>query len=369
MRNDDADTIRALPMSTTRHRVRAAGLCLLAGAAVLAAAVAANPAATRPTSGAIVAPSRIAPTLALDDDHPIQNKAGLTRAAATGAPGYVLMDRHLIGETPIGLNVWVNPKAPHRSAIAVRASRTVTELRRLGLPVRWRGYGTPKAAEGVVQINENQSGCQGGRNVIGMTWPYWMSLPNGDLYTYRANIALCPGLFTKYGSWQWDATIRHEIGHAVGLGHTNYVYRSSHQVMNAVTHNGVTRYRAGDVNGLRRLAANNNRVKSERPALGHFDRSSWTTGNRITFTGWALLTYYKPHHVIITLTDNGKVIARHATSVVRADVNKRYDPGHRTHGFSLSIPWHGGRHSYCVTATSPLNRVSVAHLGCVTWQG
>jgi hypothetical protein len=375
MRNHRVAPWPAVRTSIAGHRLRVSGLGLIAVAAALVAAVVAaavNSGPNRPFGGAVTAPRAVAPILAPDDDQPIKNTAGVaatTRlpSAAPSSPGYVLMNSRLIGETPGGLDVWVSPTAQHHGTIAQRATRAISDLSRLGVPIRWRGYGTPRAAEGVVQINENQSGCQGGPNVVGMTWPYWMSLPNGSLYTYRANVALCPQLFTKYASWQWDATVRHELGHAVGLGHTNYVYGGSYQDMNAVTHYGVTTYRAGDVNGLRHLAAGTARVRSAMAPAGTFDRSSWTAGNRLTFTGWSLLTYYKTRGVTITLTDNGRVAARAATTVVRADVNKRYDPGHRAHGFSVSIPWRGGNHSYCITSTSSVSRTSVARLGCVSW--
>ncbi len=343
-------------------------LVLLAVAAVLAGAVGISTPG-RPHGGAITAPAAAAPMAASDDEHPLAGTTGSHPAASGTGPGYVRLASHLVGLTPIGLQVWVDPRAAHHAAIASNASHAVSDMRRQGLNVRWRGYGRPRAAEGIVTIAENNSGCQGGSNVVGMTWPYWMALPGGDLYMYRATIALCPRLFTRYGSGQWAATVRHELGHAVGLGHANYVYRGSYQVMSWITHSGVSQYRAGDVNGIRALAAGSSRVKSEMAPLGHFDGSRWNASNNtIVLTGWALLRYYPGRGVTITVTDNGQVVSSGGTNVLRADVNRRYDPSQRRHGFSVAVAWPGGSHIYCVTATSTVNRAARANLGCVTWR-
>jgi hypothetical protein len=305
------------------------------------------------------------PFLAPNDEARASTGAG-AHVRGSGS-GYVDLDRHLIGETPKGLNVWVVAGSAHRTVIAKYAAASVRALRGFGLDVQWKGYGNPKLDEGVVTLRESRAGCSGGPHVVGVTWPSWNSLPNGDLYTVSARIALCPALFSGFGTWGPKATIHHEIGHAMGLGHTNYSYRGSYQVMNATIHKGVTTYQPGDANGLRTFAHNAQRVRDEIAPLGRFDDSSWDPANTITFTGWSLLQYDKTAGVRITLTDNGKVVRRVGTTVLRPDVNALYDPGNRAHGFSIVLPAKSGSHTYCVTATSTVDTAAKSDLGCTTW--
>jgi hypothetical protein len=313
---------------------------------------------------AIVRPAAAQP-MRVPADAALAPKSAHKREKGSG-PGYVYMTQRLIGETPGGLNVWVESGSAHRSEIAKYAASSVRRLRKFGLDVQWKGFGSPKAAEGVVTLRESNAGCSGGPNVIGMTWPYWNTLPNGDLYTDRAEIALCPTLFTNYGTWVTRATIHHELGHAMGLGHTAYEYDGSYQVMNPVATKGVSSYRAGDANGLRRLARHAQQVRDEIAPIGRFDDST-VSGKDLTFTGWALLQYGKNVGVTIKVTDNGKVVRRSATTVLRQDVNSQYDHGDRTHGFSVSVPAQSGKHTYCVTAVSSVDSVAKSQLGCVTW--
>jgi hypothetical protein len=312
---------------------------------------------------AIVRPAPAHPVRVSDNGAP--ESAGRAHANGSG-PGYVYMTQRLIGETPGGLNVWVEAGSAHRSEIAKYAKASVRALRGFGLDVQWKGYGHPQSGTGVVTLRQSNAGCSGGPNVIGMTWPYWNSLPNGDLYTDHAQIALCPTLFANYDSWVAKATVHHELGHAMGLGHTAYEYDGTYQVMNPVATKGVTTYQAGDAAGLRRLARQATQVRDEIAPIGRFDDSTMS-GKDLTFTGWALLQYGKKVGVTINVTDNGKVVRQAATTVLRHDVNSQYDHGDRTHGFSVSVPAQSGKHTYCVTAVSSLDSVAKSQLGCVTW--
>jgi hypothetical protein len=328
----------------TRYAGLVAG-CLSVAVALGASGGTSSAASHRPAAmqhGAIVRPAA-APPVRVSADAAQAPTSAHARAKGSG-PGYVYMTQRLIGETPLGLSVWVAAGSGHRGEIAKYAAASVRALRGFGLNVHWKGYGTPKATDGVVTLRESSAGCSGGTGVIGMTWPYWNRLPNGDLYTDSAEIALCPTLFANFGSWVAKATIHHELGHAMGLGHTNYTYGGSYQVMNAVVHKGVTTYRSGDANGLRQLAGNAQRVRDEIAPIGRFDASS-QTGKDLDFTGWALLTYGKKVGVTIKVTDNGKVVRRATTTVLRKDVNSQYDPGDRTHGFAVSVPAQSGQHT------------------------
>jgi hypothetical protein len=295
--------------------------------------------------------------------------AGLPFAASLPAqPGYTI-DAGVIGEAPTGFQVWVAPSAPHRAIIAANAAAGVAALRALGLAVTWRGYGNPAAAEGIITIGEGAPGCEGGPNVVGNTWPYEMGLPNGERYMYRSTIVLCPQLFTRYPSWEWRPTVLHELGHAMGLAHTNYWFDGAYQLMNAINHPGVYGYRAGDSNGLRLLATHNTLVRSLIPPIGAFDRSTWQPNGTINLAGWALLKYQPSGGVVISVTDNGKLVARSVPRVFRPDVNRIFDPGTRRHGYSITVPWLGGIQTFCVTATSAINPIAAAEIGCVTWRG
>ena len=158
----------------------------------------------------------------------------------------------------------------------------------------------------------------------------------------------------------------HELGHAVGLGHITYSYAGSLQMMNPQAHAGVTTYRQGDIDGLRWIAHNSVRVKDEIAPLGALDGAVWNPSNTITVTGWALTQYYLGSAVTVTITDNGRLLSRTSTGVLRADVNKIFDPNSsRRHGYSVNFSWPGGTHKYCVTATSSVDSAAALSLGCV----
>jgi hypothetical protein len=345
--------------------IKRAAVVLAALPAVTAASFALHsPAAhlsARATGGTIVR-TAVAQTFA-----PQQSRATSTTSYALGTgPGYQYLTPRLIGETPRGLHVWVLSGSHHRAAIAHYTAATVHTLRTYGLHVYWEGYGRPNQVEGIVTVAESQDGCGSKPGIVGMTWTYLGSIGNGDSYNTHARVALCPTLFSQYGSWALAATVHHELGHAMGLGHTNYVFHGSYQAMNASIHSGVLRYETGDINGLRWLAANNGRVRAEMAPVGRLEHSTWNPDGTINFTGWAFLRYAKSAGVNITLTDNGRVISRSITDILRADVNRLHDPGLHLHGFSLNVPAESGTHNYCVTATSTLNNVTT-QLGCTTW--
>jgi hypothetical protein len=329
---------------------------LATSAILLALGTLSAPGAARPQGGPVVAPARAASVLQVETGDGVE-ALGTGRPAAgrsSGGPGFTLFTPRVIGDRPGGLYVRVDPRARNRGTIARIAARAVAEQRRQGVNIHWHGYGSPHTASGWINITESKSGCRAGTRVVGITWPSFIRLPNGDLYVDHATIALCPILFTQYGGSVQNGAIRHEMGHAVGLAHTNYVYRGHYQVMNAVIHPSTADYRAGDLRGLHWLAANAARVRREVPPVGRFEHSAWKPNNTIALSGWASLSYFPRDAATITVTDNGRVVRRAKAS------------GHG-HRFAVSVPWRGGSHTYCVRASSSLSTVARTDLGCTSW--
>lgn len=297
---------------------------------------------------------------------------GVLSARSTSSDGYVLGVSDLLGETPAGLHVWVRRSTPHHATLARYAKATVALWQKLGLKATYKGYGSPRLREGVVTVTEGPAGCTGGH--AGMTWHTSMPLPHGRSYMQSARVVICPRLF-RYASWQWSATIRHELGHAAGLGHFDGVYRGSTQVMRSVNHAPVATYKAGDVNGLRYLAGNNTRVRRAIPPRGTLENGSLLylpDGTvKVRLTGWAMLDWYRDKPVRIVVTDNGVQVGSVDTSVYRPDVNRLFDRGtdHR-HGFVLAVPYDllgKATHSFCLTAVSTVQASTTKKLGCSSW--
>jgi hypothetical protein len=335
------------------------------GALACAAALAAADSGQRPPVGGVIVSASEAPVSGVAQD--VELAAVGVRTATSTYSGYTYLQPSLIGQTPAGFRIYVDPAARHHWAMGSAASAAAYDLHALGDNVHYRGYGLPRSTEGVVRLREGSKGCGTDGRTIGVTWAYWKTLDSGKRYVYRSDVYLCPKLFSM-ATWATKVTVRHELGHAMGLGHTNYRYLGTYQVMNAVVRSSVIHYRAGDRHGIERLVANTRVIKTQIPPIGKLESSTWVAG-RIQFTGWALLQFYRSTAVTITLTDNGTVIYRGGTPILRPDVNLAQDPGLRTHGYLFSVPWPGGSHTYCVRAASATYAVASAQLGCVTWHG
>ena len=295
----------------------------------------------------------------------------LTNSRSSGtysARGYTYLSSSIDGDTPAGFGIWVSPRAKHHWIMARYAASTATALQKLGLRVKYRGYGSPAAKEGVVRVLEGKKGCGNSSSIVGMTWTYWSGLAGGKSYVTQADVYLCPRLF-RLGTWATQATVGHELGHAMGLGHVTNRYQGSYQLMNPTVSPHVLTYRAGDRAGLTKLARATAAIKADIPPVGKLENSSWTSDGTIEFTGWALLKFAAADPVTIVLTDNGNPVLSEGTPIVRSDVNASMDPGSRAHGYDFTVPWPGGHHEYCVQAQSARHPAAHAQLGCVTWNG
>ena len=346
---------------------RLAKLGLAALGIAVAACSAAGPGHVRraPRSGPVV--SARSAVSAVDVDG-VELGAARTLSGTYSSRGYTYLASSIIGESPAGFGIWVSPRAKHHWIMGRYASSTATALSRLGIRIRYRGYGSPAVKEGVVRVLEGQKGCGSNSSTVGMTWTYWSGLPSGKSYVTHADVYLCPRLF-RLGTWATQATIGHELGHGMGLGHVSNRYQGSYQLMNPTVRPSVLTYRAGDKAGLVKLARATATIRADIPPIGKLDDSSFTNEGNIEFTGWALLKFAAAYPVHIALTDNGQKVLTVGTPIVRSDVNATHDPGSRAHGYDFSVPWPGGHHQYCVQATSATHPAASAQLGCVTWNG
>ena len=356
---------------TTRLRLVRAGLAALA-LAVTAGTVASSAAGTgsasaRPAPHAGPVGSAGAAVRTHVDFDAVELRSNGT-TGTTSSRGYTYLASSIIGETPAGFGIWVSPAASHHWIMARYAAATASALTRLGIHATYRGYGSPAVREGVVRVLEGQRGCGNNSSTVGVTWTYWSGLAGGKSYVTHADVYLCPRLF-RLGTWATQATVGHEIGHAMGLGHVSNRYQGSYQLMNPMVRRNVLTYRSGDRAGLQRLARATATIRADMPPVGKLDKSSFTDDGKIEFTGWALLKFAKADPVSIVLTDNGTELASVGTPVVRPDVNASLDPGSRPHGYDFTVPWPGGRHEYCVQATSTTHPAATAQLCCVTWTG
>lgn len=321
------------------------GLCASATAAGLTVLPASGPEATltRAPGSATAGPvqvQRVGSALAMP-----------ATALRTTAYGYVRATPGLLGETPRGLHVWVDRGARHRANLVRQARATIAVWRDAGLNATYEGLGTPRRREGIVTLSEGSAGCEAGTARVGNTWQSWRNLPDGKAYMHSARIVICPRLY-RYARWQWSATVRHELGHAAGLGHFDSRYKGSTQLMRWANKAPVSSFKAGDLNGLRFFARNNDLVRQLIPPRGSVDRDIGVLNRVVTLTGWAKLDWYPAKPVRIVVTESGRRLASTLT-----------DGGHR---FAVMVPRSAGEHTLHITAVSPLNPAARQKLGWAT---
>jgi hypothetical protein len=197
--------------------------------------------------------------------------------------------------------------------------------------------------------------------------PYFRAAAGSDVFMSHSAITVCPSFARSASRASIASALKHEFGHSMGLGHLSGAYQGRHQIMYPGLQRNVTDYGAGDVRGLKALAAGAKRVRSEMPPVGS-QSSRYDADGNIVFSGWSYLTLYPRHAVTITVKDNGRSVYRSASMVVSASVNRAHHLS-GSHAFTLKRVWAGGTHKYCVSATSSLNSRAITSLGCVTWRG
>lgn len=312
----------------------------------------------------------VAPLGGSPDDAPTESVAPQRRTRDGRDRGYISQQPGLLGHTPLGLQVWVDPQVPGRRILVRNTRAAVRDFRRVGIAARFRGLGAPPLREGVVVVTVAPAGCLGygpPGSSLGVARTWYASLPDGRSYVQRGRVLICPRLFALE-PWQGAATVRHELGHIAGLGHYDHLYRGRPQIMAAFMSNDeISTYQEGDFNGLRYFAGNNDLVRSLFPPEGGLDTTDGV-GGTVRFTGWAALRYYRDRLVEIEVTHNGRLLMSVPTSVHRPDVNQSHDPGStRPHGFEVAVPVAVGAQEYCLTAVSPVRRASRTFLGCASF--
>jgi hypothetical protein len=173
------------------------------------------------------------------------------RAATAGERGYTLLLHPAAALWPTGMAVWVKP-GKHTATDVTWARYAVQQLRRYGVAVRWGGVDATTHRHAITLTETAPSGCHGEDGYGGQ---YAAERNGGPWYVDHAFVRVCPGTY-RYTRRSWTENLYlHEFGHAVGLGHVYAPYRGHLQVMRPNSADGVTRYQAGDINGLHKIVA------------------------------------------------------------------------------------------------------------------
>lgn len=215
-------------------------------AVVLAAALALLLVATSVTTGSGSGTSSSAPyaVLVRDGDLVVFAKGTGVSAPATSGDGYSLYaDAGLHPHYDVRL-----VQSPSIDAVRPYVEGAVAELR----------SATGQSVEVVAGYQEDHGPSVGEIDlVVSSSSPcrgWWLGCASpvvADGRIAAARIWINPRLFTKPVGFI-ENTVRHELGHALGLGHFNRSYDGEIQVMHATSFDA-TVYRSGDIAGLRAL--------------------------------------------------------------------------------------------------------------------
>ncbi len=280
--------------------------------------------------------------------------AGFYTFSATG---------ELHGTAPVadrsgGFDVWVQDGTAHAARMADAIRYAVFQLTRYGISVRYRGLGHPPAGPGVIAVTEaasttsaaclRRTSADSGAVTEAVAYPSFEDVGVATRID-AGEVTFCPPV------WSGDqnylvAVALHEMGHAVGLGHFADRYRGAVQVMNPIVPD-VQTYQAGDVNGLRYLAAETATLRAESVVSGAVD--AWTvTRAGLAVSGWAIVGRTS-QFAYVDVTRDGASVYRITTNSPRPDITARYHAGWPSPGFAGSeVPMADGTHEYCVIASA-----------------
>lgn len=285
-------------------------------------------------------------------------------------------DSNLHGTGPVadladGFDVWIDRSAAHASRIAPGIEHAVGQLRRYGIAVRYRGLapaGKLPSGRGVVAVDEastasapactRRSDGESDGITEAVTYPAFQDVGIATRID-GAEVTFCPPMWGN-GEDYVTAIAMHEMGHAVGLGHFADSYHGTTQLMSPVVPD-VQKYQAGDVNGLRYIAAQTVALEKHSAIQGAVENWTVQTGG-LSVSGWAVVGRTS-QFADIAVTRDGAAVYRITTNTPRPDIVQRHDARWPNPGFSGSqVPMTDGTHKYCVVA-SALNSTTVT-LGC-----
>lgn len=268
-----------------------------------------------------------------------------------------------------GFDVWIDPSAAHATRIAAAVQYAVGQLGRYGIAVHYKGIASGgKLHTGIITVNEAESttsqACRPKPDADGPTITEAVTYPNFQdigiaTRIDAATVTFCPPLWS-HGQDYVTAIALHEMGHAVGLGHYRGTYEGRTQLMSPIVPD-LQSYQAGDINGLRYIAAQTAIVQKQSVIEGDVD--SWTVKpGGLEVTGWAVVGRTS-EFADISVTRDGTAVYRITTNTPRPDIVQRYGARWPSPGFSGSqVPMAPGSHEYCVVASAASS--SPVTLGC-----